>query len=57
MLVLTRKIDQEIVISGPATVMILGVQRNRVKIGITAGKDVTILRGELAIDFEGRASA
>lgn len=47
MLVLTRKIDQEIVINGPATVTILEVFRNRVKIGIVASKDVTILRGEL----------
>lgn len=52
MLVLTRKIDQEIVIDGPATVMILDISRGRVKIGITAAPEVIILRGELAIDSE-----
>jgi carbon storage regulator len=47
MLVLTRKIDQGIVISGNIYVRVLGVERDRVKIGISAPLDVTILRQEL----------
>jgi carbon storage regulator len=47
MLVLTRKIDQGIVISGNIIVRVLGVERDRVKIGISAPLEVTILRQEL----------
>jgi carbon storage regulator len=47
MLVLTRKIDQGIVISGNIYVRVLGVERDRVKIGISAPLDVTVLRQEL----------
>ncbi len=47
MLVLTRKIDQGIVISGNIYVRVLGVERDRVKIGISAPLDITILRQEL----------
>jgi len=47
MLVLTRKIDQGIVISGNIFVRVLGVERDRVKIGISAPLNVTVLRQEL----------
>ena len=47
MLVLTRKIDQGIVISGNIFIRVLGVERDRVKIGISAPMDVAILRQEL----------
>ena len=47
MLVLTRKIDQGIVISGNIVIRVLGVERDRVKIGISAPLEVTILRQEL----------
>lgn len=47
MLILTRKIDQSIIISGNITVMVLGVERDRVKLGIAAPADVTVLREEL----------
>ena len=47
MLVLTRKIDQGIVISGNIYVRVLGVERDRVKIGISAPLDVPVLRQEL----------
>jgi carbon storage regulator len=51
MLILTRKIDQAIIIQGNITVMILGVERDRVKLGIAAPESVTVLREELV---EGR---
>ena len=47
MLVLTRKIDQGIVISGNIIVRVLGVERDRVKIGISAPLNITVLRQEL----------
>jgi len=47
MLVLTRKIDQGIVIAGNIYIRVLGVERDRVKIGIAAPKDIIVLRQEL----------
>ncbi len=47
MLILTRKIDQSIIIQGNITVMVLGVERDRVKLGIAAPESVTVLREEL----------
>ena len=47
MLVLTRKVDQGIVISGNIYVRVLGVERDRVKIGISAPLDIPVLRQEL----------
>lgn len=49
-MILTRKIDQAIEIKmgdEVVTVTILGVQRDRVKVGIAAPMTVTILRTEL----------
>ncbi|HEU0075058.1 MAG TPA: carbon storage regulator [Dehalococcoidia bacterium] len=47
MLILTRKIDQSIIIQGNITIMVLGVERDRVKLGIAAPADVAVLREEL----------
>jgi carbon storage regulator len=47
MLILTRKIDQGIIISGNILVRVLGVERDRVKIGISAPAEVPVLRQEL----------
>jgi len=47
MLILTRKVDQGIVIQGNILVRVLGVERDRVKIGIDAPNDITVLRQEL----------
>ena len=47
MLILTRKLDQSIIIQGDITVMILGIERDRVKLGIAAPDSVTVLREEL----------
>ncbi len=47
MLVLTRKVDQGIIISGNIYVRVLGVERDRVKIGISAPLDIAVLREEL----------
>ncbi len=50
MLILTRKIDQSIIIQGNITVMVLGVERDRVKLGIAAPEEVSVLREELVDD-------
>jgi len=47
MLILTRKVDQGIIISGNILVRVLGVERDRVKIGISAPGEITVLRQEL----------
>jgi carbon storage regulator CsrA len=47
LLILTRKIDQSIIIQGNITIMVLGVERDRVKLGIAAPADVAVLREEL----------
>ena len=47
MLILTRKIDQGIIIAGNIEIRVLGVQRDRVKIGISAPRDIPVLREEL----------
>ncbi len=48
MLVLSRRIDQQIVIGERIKVRIIEVRRNRVKLGITCDRDVPIRRQELA---------
>ncbi|MHB8898471.1 MAG: carbon storage regulator [Thermoguttaceae bacterium] len=47
MLVLSRKLDQEIVIGDQIRITVLRVKGDRVKLGIQAGDHVKILRGEL----------
>ena len=47
MLILTRKVDQTIVIQGNIMVTILRVERDRVKLGISAPEEITVLREEL----------
>ena len=55
MLILTRKIDQGIVIGGNIYIRVLGVQRDRVKIGISAPIDIVVLREELLEADEAQA--
>lgn len=47
MLVLSRKMDEEIVIGDEIRITVLRVKGDRVKLGIQAGADVKIMRGEL----------
>lgn len=47
MLVLSRKVGQEIVIGDNITVVVNKIQGNRVTLGIEAPDDVNIYRGEL----------
>ena len=47
MLVLTRKIDEEINIGSDVKIRILAISENQIKIGIEAPKDIQIYRGEV----------
>lgn len=46
-LVISRRPGEEIIIDGPARILISDSSHGRVKIRIEADKDVKILRGEL----------
>ncbi|TWT98423.1 carbon storage regulator [Stieleria varia] len=48
MLVLSRKLDEKIMIGDDIVLTLVKIDSNRVRIGISAPKDVHILRGELA---------
>ncbi len=47
MLVLSREVEEAVVISKNIVVRILGLERGRVKVGVKAPDDVKVLRGEL----------
>lgn len=47
MLVLSRKVGEEIVIGGNIRIVITKLENGRVKIGVDAPKDVKVLRSEL----------
>lgn len=50
MLILTRKVEQGIVIDGHTTIRVLSIDGERVKIGIDAPPRVTVLREELVAE-------
>ncbi|HHZ12812.1 MAG: carbon storage regulator CsrA [Caldicoprobacterales bacterium] len=50
MLVLTRRKDESIMIDNSIEIVVLGIEGDRVRIGIEAPKDVTILRKEVYLD-------
>lgn len=51
MLILVRKAQQGIWIEGGIWVRVLSIERDRVKLGITAPGDVKVMRQELVIDL------
>jgi len=59
MLILTRKPDQRILINDDIVVTVLAVDGDRVKIGISAPAEVSVLREELqrAVSGENRTAA
>jgi carbon storage regulator len=52
MLVLSRKINEKILIGGNIEITIVEIKGDIVKIGINAPKEVSILRGELLTEVE-----
>lgn len=57
MLVLTRKTDQEIVIGDNIRITVLKSRGNTVRLGISAPRDVSVMRGELETFRETAAEA
>lgn len=51
MLVLSRKIEESIIIDSNITVTVLDVRGDKVKLGISAPKDVTVNREEVELFF------
>ncbi|MGB9679519.1 MAG: carbon storage regulator CsrA [Thermoanaerobacteraceae bacterium] len=47
MLILTRKIGQSVIIGGNIEINILEIEEDKVKIGVNAPKEISILRKEL----------
>jgi carbon storage regulator len=48
MLVLSRKLGEKIVINGDIVVTVVKIDRNQIRLGIEAPKDVAIYRQEIA---------
>ena len=48
MLILTRRINESLIIGDNVTVTILGLKGNQVRIGVDAPRDVAVHRQELA---------
>lgn len=47
MLVLSRKVDEGIIIGDNIKIRVIAVEGNQVKLGIIADKDITIVREEI----------
>jgi len=47
MLVLSRKVDQEIILGGNIRLVVVEIRRDKVRIGFEAPKDVEIFRKEV----------
>ena len=47
MLVLTRKCDEAIIIGGNIEVRVVGIQNGKVRLGVTAPRDVPVHRCEI----------
>ena len=52
MLVLSRKLNQEIVIGDDIKITVLKIKGNTIRLGIDAPRDVKVIRGELAVESE-----
>jgi carbon storage regulator len=57
MLVLTRKTNQSIMIGDDVEVTVLAVSRDKIRIGITAPRDVPVFRKEVYLSIKGEEAA
>jgi carbon storage regulator len=57
MLVLTRKREQSIIIGDNVEIMVLGVSGDKVRLGITAPREVEVFRKEVIAERAGGADA
>lgn len=51
MLVLSRRLNEELIIDGCIRVVVLSVQGQRVRLGISAPEDMPIRRGEIEVSL------
>ena len=49
MLVLSRKLDESIVIDNRITITVLEVRENRIRLGIEAPEEIPVMRKELIV--------
>lgn len=56
MLVLTRELEESIVIDGKTDVKILGIRNGHVRLGIDAPKEITVHREEVQLAIEREAA-
>lgn len=58
MLILTRKLDERIVVQGDIEIAVLEIRGDQVKLGVQAPRDVKVYRKEIyeAIQTENRAA-
>jgi len=54
MLILTRKSNEKIFIGDDVVLVVLGIENNRVKLGIDAPSNISILREEIVDDSRNR---
>ncbi len=52
MLVLTRKVNEEILIGDNIRIKIVDIGAGRIRLGISAPREVTVLRDEVIRDFD-----
>ena len=57
MLVLTRKTNQSIMIGDDVEVTVLAVARDKIRLGITAPRDVPVFRKEVYLSIKGEGQA
>ena len=57
MLVLTRKTNQSIMIGDEIEVSVLAVSRDKIRVGITAPRDVPVFRKEIYLSIKGEEAA
>ena len=53
MLVLTRKTNQSIMIGDDVEVSVLAVSRDKIRLGITAPRDIPVFRKEVYLSIKG----
>lgn len=52
MLVLTRKVNEEILIGDQIRIKVVDIGAGRIRLGITAPRNVTVLRDEVLREFD-----
>lgn len=57
MLILTRKIGESVCIGDDVTVLVMGVDRNQIRLGITAPRSLPVHREEVFLRIKAEVNA